>query len=119
MTIDEFISNLENKPGKITFSDTMTLIDRYFHYIPSHFTNGISDEQIINEAGNNAGSCKIFSLGNLLQLNEMQTLHCFGDYYRIDVLQNPNGKDHANIRNFMQHGWSHIFFDSIALSAKE
>jgi len=119
MTIDEFISKLKNKPEKITFSETMTLIDNYFHYTPSRFSNGIGNEQIINEAGNNAGSCKIFSLGRLLQLNEIQTLHCFGDYYRTDVLQNPNGKDHANIRNFMQHGWSSIFFDSIALSAKE
>ncbi|VAW86065.1 Type III effector HopPmaJ [hydrothermal vent metagenome] len=119
MTVDEFINKLKNKPEEITFNDTMTLVDSDFDYIPSRFINGTGDEQVINEAGNNAGSCKIFALGKLLHLNEMQTLHCFGDYYREDVLKNPNGKDHANIRNFIQHGWSRILFDSTALSTKE
>ncbi len=118
MTIDEFITKLKNTPKAIVFDDTMTLVDQYFDYIPSRFINGIGDEQVINEAGHNAGSCKIFSLGKLLQLSETETLHCFGDYYRVDVLQNPNGKDHANIRNFMQHGWGCIAFDCVALNAK-
>jgi hypothetical protein len=39
----------------------------------------------------------------------------FGTYYRNDVLANPTGTDHGNIRNFMLSGWSEIKFDSPAL----
>ncbi len=51
-------------------------------------------------------------------LNEQQTLACFGDYYRIDVLQHPEAQDHQNIRNFIQFGWSGIQFDNQALTEK-
>lgn len=119
MSVAAFINKLTNTPEAVLFCDTMVLIDNHFDYTPARFTNGAGDEQAINEAGNNEGSCKIFALGKLLQLNETQTLHCFGDYYRIDVLQHPEGNDHANIRNFILYGWSGIAFDSTALSAKD
>ena len=56
-----------------------------------------------------------FRLNNL---TEVQTLHCFGDYYRKDVLGNPDGDDHQNIRNFIQSGWGGIYFDGEALAVK-
>jgi len=118
MSVEAFVSKLAATPGEISFSDTMALIDSHFDYVPSRFTNGAGDSQAVNEAGANEGSCKIFALGKLLALNESQTLNCFGDYYRIDVLQNPDGSDHANIRNFMVHGWDGITFDNTALKAK-
>jgi len=118
MSVEAFINKLNNTPAEVAFSDTMALIDNYFDYTPSRFTNGVGDEQAINEAGSNEGSCKIFALGQLLGLDELKTLNCFGDYYRIDVLQHPDGSDHANIRNFMLHGWVGIVFDNVALSAK-
>ncbi len=118
MSVEAFINKLTNTPEAIAFSDTMTLIDSHFDYTPTRFINGSGDEQAINEAGSNEGSCKIFALGKLLQLNEEQTLNCFGDYYRIDVLQHPEGNDHVNIRNFMIHGWNGITFDNAALSTK-
>ncbi|RLA09142.1 MAG: hypothetical protein DRQ54_03605 [Gammaproteobacteria bacterium] len=55
-----------------------------------------------------SGFCKIFAFGLLNGLSDLQTLHCFGDYYRGDVLGNPAGAGHQNIRRFMQHGWSGI-----------
>jgi len=118
MSVELFIKKLTDRPGEIAFSDTMALIENYFDYIPSRFTNGEGDNQAVNEAGTNEGSCKIFALGQLLQLTEEQTLNCFGDYYRVDVLQHPDGSDHANIRNFMLHGWDGIAFDNVALQAK-
>ena len=42
----------------------------------------------------------------------------FGSYYRDDVLGDPSGEDHANIRNFMKYGWDGVLFDSNALTAK-
>ena len=44
-------------------------------------------------------------------LTENQTLACFGDYYRVDVLENPNAYDHQNIRQFMEHGWCGVEFE--------
>ncbi len=49
------------------------------------------------------------------RLTPEQTLQLFGDYYRIDVLQNPDGTDHQNIRNFIKFGWNGIAFDGKAL----
>ena len=51
-------------------------------------------------------------------LDQEQTLTCFGDYYRKDVLEHPEGSDHANIRNFIKSGWSGIKFETQALKAK-
>jgi len=119
MSVEAFINKLTNTPEAVSFNDTMVLIDNYFNYTPTHFSNGAGDAQAINEAGSNEGSCKIFALGTLLQLNEAQTLNCFGDYYRIDVLQHSEGSDHVNIRNFMLHGWAGIKFDNVALSSRD
>lgn len=113
-----FIDKLKNEPESISFSDTMALVEENFDYTRARFTNGSGEACVINDAGSNEGSCKIFALGKLLQLEEAQTLHCFGDYYRVDVLQNPEGSDHANIRNFMRDGWSGISFDSESLKSK-
>lgn len=118
MSVELFVEKLKSEPGKVSFSDTMALIDSHFDYTSARFTNGVGDNQVVNEAGTNEGSCKIFALGKLLALDEIQTLNCFGDYYRVDVLQNPGGSDHANIRNFMVHGWRGIAFDSVVLKAK-
>jgi hypothetical protein len=51
-------------------------------------------------------------------LGKKETLACFGSYYTKDVLENPNGTDHQNIRNFMIGGWDGISFDNEALSLK-
>ena len=118
MSVELFIKKLADTPDGIAFGETMALIETHFDYTPSRFTNGVGDNQAVNEAGTNEGSCKIFALGKLLQLTEAQTLNCFGDYYRVDVLQHPDGSDHANIRNFMVHGWGGIVFDNAALQAK-
>jgi hypothetical protein len=37
----------------------------------------------------------------------------FGAYYFEDVLGNPNGTDHQNIRNFMKTGWDGIAFTEV------
>ena len=50
----------------------------------------------------------IFAFAKLHDLTEQQTLHCFGDYYRVDVLQNRDGDNHQNIRHFMKTGWAAI-----------
>jgi hypothetical protein len=44
-------------------------------------------------------------------------LQLFAEHYQA-VLASPEAQDHANIRNFMQHGWAGVRFASAALVAK-
>ena len=78
----------------------------------------IQNDDAINEAGKNSGSCKLFSFAQINQLTKQQTLNCFGNYYK-DVLNTPEGNDHQNIRNFMKTGWEGIVFEGEALSKKK
>ncbi|MBL1320052.1 MAG: HopJ type III effector protein [Methylophaga sp.] len=114
MNLDDFLKQLEHNPEQIEFNDTMATIEANYNFTPSSFVNG----DTVNEANQNNGSCKIFSFGLLNELSEQQTLACFGGYYRDDVLGNPNGDDHQNIRNFMVSGWKGVKFDSATLTEK-
>lgn len=115
MTIDNFIAILRATPDSIQFTDTIAVIDTHYNFTPTAFQNGA----IKNEAGQNSGSCKLFSFAKLHGLTEQQTLACFGDYFRVDVLQRPEAQDHQNIRNFMQFGWQGVQFDCQALNTKK
>jgi len=116
--LKHFIQQIKTTPETIEFKNVISIIERYYDYTPGKFSNGTADEKVINAAGENEGSCKLFSFAKIHQLNGMQTLHCFGHYYREDVLQHPENSDHGNIRAFMKHGWSHVVFESDVLSAK-
>jgi hypothetical protein len=113
-TTAAFLQRLAAQPDSIQFNDTIALIDAAYAFTPTGFTNG----EVRNEAGQNNGSCKIFAFGLLHQLPESQLLACFGDYYRKDVLGNPAGTDHQNIRNFMKTGWGGIRYDGPALQSR-
>ncbi len=114
MTLESFLQKLKDSPECIEFNDTMDIIDLLYFFTPTSFKNG----DLVNEAGQNSGSCKIFSLARLHNLTPEQTLACFGSYYRDDVLKHPDNKDHQNIRNFVKTGWSGIEFNSEPLKAK-
>lgn len=116
--LDAFIQQIKSQPENIEFQDVISLIDTAYHYTPTPFRNGPVGQSVLSNAGENEGSCKIFAFARLHQLNESQTLNCFGKYYRDEVLPHPEGTDHANIRSFMQHGWEHIAFDAAALKIK-
>lgn len=116
MTLDELIQKIRTTPDLVAFNEVINTIDASYTYTPATFTNGFGEDAVTNEAGSNEGSCKIFAFALLNNLNPAETLACFGDYYRKDVLQNPDGTDHMNIRNFMQDGWDGIHFHSDALS---
>ncbi len=101
----------------VSFQDTMAVIAEHYDYSPTEFSNGLN-QVLINEAGRNEGSCKIFAFAKLHGLNPSQTLALFGDYYFIDVLENPDGQDHQNIRHFMRDGWEGIGFKGEALKSR-
>jgi len=114
MRLSGFLDILKNSPNTIQFSDTMAVVEDLYEFTPTRFRNG----DTINEAGQNSGSCKLFGFAQLQNLSKEETLDCFGEYYRNDVLQNPNGTDHQNIRNFIKSGWEGISFDGSPLELK-
>ena len=113
MTIETFLNQLERNPESTSFQDTLAVIEANYTFTPTTFSNGNHS----NKERENNGSCKIFAFAKLNQLNKLQTLACFGSYYFKDVLQNPEGTDHQNIRNFMEYGWEGIRFEKESLSA--
>lgn len=110
-TTQSLLAQLTSNPEAIAFSDVISVIDNEYAFTPTAFRNG---EQF-NNANENNGSCKIMSFAKLNNVAAEHVLNLFGDFYRIDVLQHPEGKDHQNIRQFMIHGWQGIEFEGTAL----
>lgn len=117
--IEVLTQQLNMSPETVQFQDVIKVIDDNYRYTPSRFSNGPKEDLIVNASGENEGSCKIFSFAKINNLDKTETLNCFGEYYRTDVLQNPDNSDHANIRTFIKHGWDNIIFENIALRLKE
>jgi len=118
MSIEKLIQKIKTQPNAVSFNEVIKCINSNYNYTASHFSNGVAGHQVINEAGSNEGSCKIFAFAKLNGLDEQQALSCFGDFYRKHVLDNPNGSDHANIRSFRRHGWTGISFEQQVLTEK-
>ena len=110
-TINDLITQLRSAPDSIEFASVMQVISQSYSYAPTAFSNG----SLLNAAGNNEGSCKILHFAQLHELTELETLNLFGNFYRNDVLANPAGTDHGNIRNFILTGWSGVRFDGLPL----
>lgn len=108
------LNQLKTSPETIDFKEVISYIDGHYDFTPTKFRNG----NTVNEADQNNGSCKIFSFGKLNDLSKEDTLALFGAFYRDEVLKNPAGTDHQNIRNFMQSGWEGIIFEGEALRKK-
>ena len=114
MNIDQLLEKIRRTPESVEFSEVMQVINEYYQYTPTRFVNGT----IVNEAGENEGSCKIFAFASMHDLDREQTLACFGAYYRDDVLKQPKALDHKNIRIFMASGWDGIEIDKSVLCPK-
>jgi hypothetical protein len=50
-------------------------------------------------------------------LDKADTLALFAEHYQ-SVLDNLDGTDHQNIRQFMAHGWDGVIFEGQALVKK-
>ena len=118
MNVAQLLQQIKTTPESVEFSEVMAVINESYHYTPSRFTNGLGDKAVVNEAGSNEGSCRIFAFARLNQLSEAETLACFGAYYRDEVLGDPQGDSHGNIRRFMTDGWAGISFDGEVLVIK-
>jgi len=113
MTLATFLEKI-TAGQPVSFAETMTVIGENYHYQATEFSNGLNDQVLTSPAGTNEGSCKIFAFARLHQLDQAQTLSLFGEYYQ-DVLNDPDGNGHQNIRQFMKFGWAGIRFAGQAL----
>lgn len=109
MPIDVFLQAV--RAETLSFKEVIAWIETHYAYQPTAFDNGA----VHNAAGQNEGSCKVFALAQLLGLTVDDTLRLFAEHYRR-VAQTPSGSDHANIRNFMQHGWGGLTLHGQALT---
>lgn len=114
MSIASFLKKLKQTPNTITFPETIAVIEENYEFTPTAFDNGIQH----NEAGQNSGSCKLFAFAKLQNLSQAETLACFGGYYFEEVMGDPEGTNHQNIRNFMKSGWDGIQFEGEVLNLK-
>ena len=114
MNIDSFLEKLNKTPKAVAFAETIAVIEENYTFEPTAFENGV----LHNVAGENSGSCKLFAFAELQNLSQSDTLSCFGAYYYDEVLKNPDGNNHQNIRNFMKTGWEGIAFYGSPLKLK-
>ena len=56
----KFINKLKTDATKVSFEETIAVIDANYSFTPTTFSNGNQ----INQARENNGSCKIFSFAN-------------------------------------------------------
>src|SRR3954470_6463484 len=109
--IQTLISDL--KDNSLPFSEVIKFIETYYQHEPTAFKNG----DAYNEATQNQGSAKVFAFAKINDLNEADTLYLFAEHYQ-SVLDNPNGSDHQNIRQFLAHGWPGVVLEGAALVLK-
>ena len=110
-----FNANVEMSGDDLTMEEVLELIDTHYEDGLIEFKNG----DLINKAGENVGSAKILSYAALSGMDKETTLKLWGQYYR-EVLADPDGDSHQNIRNFMKYGWDGVPFENgIALTRKK
>mmetsp|Transcript_25270 Transcript_25270/g.38316 ORF Transcript_25270/g.38316 Transcript_25270/m.38316 type:complete len:227 (+) Transcript_25270:56-736(+) len=109
-----FNANVEMDASDLKFEEVIEVIDTHFEYGLIEFKNG----DIVNKQGENDGSAKVLSYAALSNMDKDTTLKLWGQYYR-EVVADPDGDSHQNIRNFMKYGWEGVPFENgIALTRK-
>ncbi|MGE5943142.1 MAG: HopJ type III effector protein [Flavobacteriales bacterium] len=114
MTLEVFLNKLKTTPKDIDFTNTISVIESNYIFTPTSFKNG----DLYNQAGENSGSCKLLAFAKLQGFTKNETLACFGKYYFEEVLNDPNGSGHQNIRNFMKTGFEGLRFEDNPLKEK-
>ncbi|CAH8286885.1 HopJ type III effector protein [Mariniflexile fucanivorans] len=114
MNLEAFKQKLKDTPNSTEFSEIIAVIESNYEFTPTAFKNG----ELQNNAGENSGSCKLFAFAKLQGFTKEETLACFGKFYFEDVLKDPNGTGHQNIRNFMKTGFEGLIFEGGPLKLK-
>lgn len=114
MTLAELLQKINTTPDAVQFDEVIDVIDRFYRFTATGFTNG----NLYNELGKNVGSCKILAFAQLHKLGKSESLNLFGEYYRTEVLEAPNGANHGNIRALMTSGLESVKFEVFPLEQK-
>lgn len=94
----------------LVFQDVMTILRRHYEFTPTAFVTGSgTPAQVENAATANQASCLLLAAARRLGLDPAATLRLYGEHYR-DVLADPAGTAHGNIRAFMANGWAGVVF---------
>ena len=110
LSVETYIASLKHDPSGLNFAQTLAMIDAHYCFAPTGFKNG----SVVNAAGENSGSCKVFSFAQMHELSQDMTLAMFAEHYQ-NVLDNPKLDNHANIRAFIVSGFNGLAFDDEAL----
>jgi len=102
----------------VRFEEVMEVINGSYDFVPTGYTSGAgTPEEVVNAAGQNSGSCKTFAFAKMHGLSQEPTLRLFCEHYQ-QVLGDPGGDSHLNIRAFIEHGWGGVQFDGEPLVEK-
>jgi hypothetical protein len=109
--IQQLLKQLQQ--NELPFNQVIDFINAHYQHQPTAFKNG----DTFNEESQNQGSARVFAFAQLNNLSKEDTLYLFAEHYQA-VLATPDGTDHQNIRQFMQHGWQGIEFKGQVLLVK-
>jgi len=114
LSTQTLIEKIKHTPEQVQFKEVIDVIEREYDFTAAAFTNG-KQNNAINE---NNGSCKLFSFASMHELTETQTLHLFGDFYRVDVLEIQLQTIIKTFDSSLRNGWNGIAFTATALVNK-
>ena len=114
MNVDQLLNLINTDPEAIEFTEVILTIDQYYKYQPTRFENGA----VVNQAGENDSTCKILAFAKIHDLDQEQTLACFGKFYRDEVRGHLHEAGHPNIRTFLVCGWRGVEFHGDALTPR-
>ncbi|SFV69698.1 Type III effector HopPmaJ [hydrothermal vent metagenome] len=112
MTEEQYLIQLKSKYS-MKFEDLMQVIEDNYNILTTAFKNG----DLENSADENQGSAKLFAFAKLHNLNNTETLRCFGQYYQ-EVLDDKNGSSHSNIRQLILTGLENVILKKQILIKK-
>ncbi|WP_293947063.1 MULTISPECIES: HopJ type III effector protein [unclassified Sphingobacterium] len=104
---------VKSKENQLQFQNVLDHIAANYMYSPAAFQNG----NVKNAATENQGSAKVLYFAKLHNLSRADTLLLFAEHYQ-NVLDDPAGEGHQNIRQFMANGWNGVIFDAVVLTDK-
>ena len=84
MTLSALLERLRR--SEADFEDSIAFVNAHYDYTPTRFTNGLGSDAVVNEAGKNEGSCRLFALAHVNGLSESDTVQLFGRFYRAPRL---------------------------------
>ena len=98
----------------LTFQNVLDAINANYDFYPTAF--GVTKEAP-NPAGQNEGACRVLAFAKDQNLDKETALKLFAEHYQ-NVLDDPAGDNHQNIRLLMRHGLGEAWFDETALARK-